>query len=76
MSAPVLFAVYSEACRQHLTHQGRVITHTVPAELEFLWPPSHKLGPRVVPLPKGVPLSECVPVREVPFRKAPDEPAA
>lgn len=66
----VLYAVWSQQCEQLLTYGGRIITHTVPPELEFLWPADHRLGPRVVPLPKGVHPDECIPVRCVPFRKA------
>lgn len=66
----VLFAVWSQRCGEYLTHGGRIVTHTVAAELAYLWPPDHKLGPRVVPLPEGVHPDECIPVREVPFRKA------
>lgn len=58
-----LYGLWGEKSGCLLTYQGRIISHTSRAELEYLYPAT-----RVVPIPRGIGELEHIPIQYVPTR--------
>lgn len=62
-----MYGLWGAHSHQWLSSGGLIIAHPDRDELEFLFPSHYSSGqPTVQPLPVGVRLEECIPLRFVP----------